>query len=117
VTVLYSSHLLSEVEEVCNRVAIVNKGRIAFEGRLDELRASFGVAYRLQTSSDDAALRVAAELSVAARVEDGAVWLDADEGQVDRLSIELGRREIAIRHLARSQRSLEDLFFEVTEDA
>src|SRR5690242_7711825 len=45
VTVLYSSHLLAEVEEVCNRVAIVNDGRIRFEGSLDELRASFDAPY------------------------------------------------------------------------
>ena len=54
VTVLYSSHLLAEVEEVCNRVAIVNNGTIAFEGRLDELRASFGEAYRLETATRSA---------------------------------------------------------------
>ena len=56
VTVLYSSHLLAEVEEVCNRVAIVNDGKIVFEGRLDELRASFGTAYRLETADDERAL-------------------------------------------------------------
>ena len=38
-TVLLSSHLLGEVEELCNRVAIVRKGGVAYEGDLAELKA------------------------------------------------------------------------------
>src|SRR3954447_12007309 len=38
ITVLLSSHLLVEIEELCNRVAIVRRGRIAYEGSLAELR-------------------------------------------------------------------------------
>ena len=115
VTVLYSSHLLAEVEEVCTRVAIVNDGRIAFEGRLDELRASFGTSYRLETDDDQAAAAAARELDVSVAGSDGGLSLDAEQSSIDRLTIELGRRGIAIRHLARQQRSLEDLFFQLTE--
>jgi ABC-2 type transport system ATP-binding protein len=116
VTVLYSSHLLAEVEEVCTRVAIVNDGKIAFEGRLDELRASFGISYRLETANDQAATTAARDLDVAIAANDGGLALDADQSAVDRLTVELGRRGIAIRHLARQQRSLEDLFFQLTEE-
>jgi ABC-2 type transport system ATP-binding protein len=116
VTVLYSSHLLAEVEEVCNRVAIVNDGKIVFEGRLDELRASFGTAYRLETADDERAAATArAHGSNDVRIENGALWLDAPQDAVDALSVALGREGIAIRHLAREQRSLEDLFFRLTE--
>jgi ABC-2 type transport system ATP-binding protein len=117
VTVLYSSHLLAEVEEVCNRVAIVNDGRIAFEGKLEELRASFGVSYRLQTTDDAAARRAAVELGVVVQGAGAALSLEASRDAIDRLTIELGRRGIAIRQLTQEQRSLEDLFFQVTEDA
>jgi ABC-2 type transport system ATP-binding protein len=117
VTVLYSSHLLAEVEEVCNRVAIVNDGKIAFEGRLDELRASFGVSYRLETTDDAAARRAAEELGVVVQQVGAALSLEAARDAIDRLTIELGRRGIAIRQLTQEQRSLEDLFFQVTEDA
>ena len=116
VTVLYSSHLLGEVEEVCNRVAIVNGGKIVFEGALGELRASFESEYRLQTADDVQAARTASELGArTVRVDDGAVWLDASEDVVDRVTISLGRAGIAIRYLAREERSLEDLFFRLTE--
>ena len=92
VTVLYSSHLLAEVEEVCNRVAIVNDGRIVFEGRLDELRASFGRAYRLETADDEQALATMRARGLDdARLENGALWLDASQDAVDELSMALGR--------------------------
>ena len=117
VTVLYSSHLLAEVEEVCNRVAIVNDGRIAFEGRLDELRASYGVAYRLETADDERALLLAREHGARdARVEGGAIWFDADRDAADAISVALGRAGIPIRRFAREQRSLEELFFRLTEE-
>ena len=117
VTVLYSSHLLSEVEEVCNRVAIVNGGKISFEGRLDELRASFDAPYRLETGDDERAL-VAATASGVHRgwLENGALWLDAPPEVVDRLTVALGRAGIPIRSLSREQRTLEDLFFQLTEE-
>src|SRR2546423_1252586 len=46
ITVLLSSHLLAEVEELCNRVAIIRSGKVAFEGKLEALRAGSGTRYR-----------------------------------------------------------------------
>src|SRR5205085_9780705 len=56
-TVLLSSHLLAEVEEICNRVAIVRRGSVVYEGSLAELRREAGVAYRLRTTDADRATR------------------------------------------------------------
>jgi ABC-2 type transport system ATP-binding protein len=117
VTVLYSSHLLAEVEEACNRVAIVNDGKISFEGSLDELRASFDAPYRIETGDDERAL-IAATASGAhgARIENGAVWIDAPPEVVDRVTVALGRAGIPIRSLSRERRTLEDFFFQLTEE-
>jgi ABC-2 type transport system ATP-binding protein len=116
VTVLYSSHLLAEVEEVCNRVAIVNAGRIAFEGTLDDLRASFETTYRLQTSDDVRAAAVARAVDGAeVRIDRAGLWIDASQDAVDEISVRLGGEGIPIRRLTREQGSLEDLFFRITE--
>ena len=117
VTVLYSSHLLSEVEEVCSRVAIVSGGKISFEGALDELRESFDAPYRIETGDDERALLVArASGAPDARIENGALLLDAAAETVDRLTVALGRAGIPIRSLSRERRTLEDLFFRLTEE-
>src|SRR5436309_7986267 len=57
ITVLLSSHLLGEVEELCNRVAIIRSGRIVYEGSLQELLATAGTAYRLRSPDPDRADR------------------------------------------------------------
>src|SRR5438067_5612636 len=54
-TVLLSSHLLGEVEELCNRVAIIRKGRIVYEGSLTELPATAATGYRLRALEQERA--------------------------------------------------------------
>src|SRR4029077_20756094 len=48
ITILLSSHLLYEVEELCNRVAIIRKGSIVYQGALGELLATAATGYRLK---------------------------------------------------------------------
>src|SRR6476659_7518275 len=48
ITILLSSHLLYEVEELCNRVAIIRKGAIVYEGPLRDLLATAGSGYSLR---------------------------------------------------------------------
>ena len=48
ITILLSSHLLYEVEELCNRVAIIRKGRIVYQGALRDLLATAASGYRLR---------------------------------------------------------------------
>ena len=57
-TVLLSSHLLTEVDELCDRVAIIRRGRIAYEGSLAELRQTAGLSYRVRTTDDERARAV-----------------------------------------------------------
>ena len=58
-TVLLSSHIMDEVEELCDRLAIVRSGRVIYEGRLDELLHSTGQRYGLRTTDDRRALEIA----------------------------------------------------------
>ena len=58
ITVMLSSHLLAEVEELCNRVAIVRTGRIVYEGAIADLKRGAGATYRLSTTDDERALAV-----------------------------------------------------------
>ena len=57
ITVLLSSHQLPEVQELCDRVAIVESGRVVYEGALADLRRQGGAGYRLRTTDDARALR------------------------------------------------------------
>ena len=63
-TVLLSSHLMAEVEELCDRVAIVRNGRVLYEGALDELIAATAGRYELRTTDDGVAAEIAARPGV-----------------------------------------------------
>ncbi len=121
ITVLLSSHLLAEVEELCNRVAIVRRGRVVYEGRLDDLRLAAGATYRLRTTDDDRAQVVcAAQRGIAepVRGDDGVITFRADGDQaVAALSLALTEAGALILELAPRMASLEDLFFDLTEGA
>ena len=56
ITVLLSSHQLPEVQELCDRVAIVDRGKVVYEGALADLRRQGGAGYRLRTTDDSRAL-------------------------------------------------------------
>jgi ABC-2 type transport system ATP-binding protein len=118
ITVLLSSHLMNEVEELCNRVAIIRAGRIVYEGRLDDLRASAAGSYTLRTSDDATAAEICA-LQAGIRelvVTPDGIRVRGDEAAIERLSLELARSEIALRALIPDHASLEERFFALTED-
>jgi ABC-2 type transport system ATP-binding protein len=118
-TVLLSSHLLTEVEELCNRVAIVRSGRVAYEGRLDDLRAQAGEGYLLRTTEDGIARRVAeaqAGISEVHPAPDGGLTFSATgQDSVSALSLSLVESGALIQELSRRHATLEDLFFSLTE--
>jgi len=70
-TVFLNSHLLSEVEQVCHRVAIVDRGRVVAEGTLDELLG--GDTVRIRASGLDRAAQTA--LSRFGQLDDEGEWL------------------------------------------
>jgi ABC-2 type transport system ATP-binding protein len=117
-TVVLSSHQLAEVEELCNRVGIVRKGRMVYEGAIADLKRSTGGGYRLRTTDDERALQVAAAqpgIEDARRDEHGTIRFGADESAVADLSVALVEAGAPIVELARQAATLEDLFFQLTE--
>jgi ABC-2 type transport system ATP-binding protein len=120
ITVLLSSHLLFEVEELCNRVAIVRAGRVVYEGSLSQLRDRAGISYLLRTRDDDVARRVCAAQAGIGEVRDaagtGLLFRASDERAVGELSLALAESGTPPLELSPRQASLEDLFFQLTED-
>ncbi len=117
-TVLLSSHLLNEVEDVCNRVAIVRQGSIVYEGEIAALKRGAGTSYRLETTDDDRALAVCrAQPGVldAHRDDHGRITFTADDATAAELSQALVEAGALIRAMAPQTVTLEDLFFSFTE--
>jgi len=117
-TVLLSSHLLAEVEELCNRVAIVRSGRVAYEGSLQELRSAAGLRFRLRTTDDERARRIcAAQPGIDLDDDDSRLSVHADtQNAVAQLSQALVEGGALVMELSPQLATLEDLFFRLTED-
>jgi ABC-2 type transport system ATP-binding protein len=117
ITIMLSSHLLTEVEEVCNRVAIIRLGQIVYEGRIADLKSTAGTSYRLLTTDDERALAIChAQPGIDdVRRKSGRIAFAADERSVAELSQALVEAGVLIRALVPQTASLEDLFFSLTE--
>jgi ABC-2 type transport system ATP-binding protein len=116
ITILLSSHLLYEVEELCNRVAIIRKGSIVYEGRLGDLLATATTLYRLKTRDPERARTLCLNQAGLSKVElrGDEIRFAADEDAVATLSLALGQARVAITQLVAETQSLEELFLGMT---
>jgi ABC-2 type transport system ATP-binding protein len=118
ITILLSSHLLAEVEELCNKVAIIRSGRIVYEGRLDELLRSAGGGYRLRVSDPERAraLLLAQPGIDGVEIRDGELRVQGEERAVGAASVALGKAGIEITALVPHTATLEELFLGLTTE-
>ena len=112
-TVFLNSHLLSEVEVTCDRVAFVKPGRVVREMTLGTAERDLEVELRLDRVSP-AVLEALARFGRDVREEDGRIRLRVDgEERLPEMSRWLAAQGIGLYHLAARRRSLEDVFLEV----
>ncbi len=120
ITVLLSSHLLVEVDELCNRMAIIRRGRIAYEGSLAELRQTAGLSFRVRTTDDERARAILTRQAHVSALEQRSgtelAFKVTDESAVAELSLALAESGVGILELSPKHATLEELFFRLTED-
>ncbi|MEI8409947.1 MULTISPECIES: ABC transporter ATP-binding protein [unclassified Kribbella] len=112
-TVLLSSHLLGEVQQICDRVGIINSGRMVAEHNVEELRSERELVVRAEPR--DQALSVLTSFGTVHQYDDTLrVQVDPDRAaEVNRVLVEAG---IAVSELRSTERALEDIFFELTSE-
>ena len=111
-TVFLNSHLLTEVERVCDRVAIVDHGRVVSELNMAELTRGRGVSLRV-TDLDGAGLEVAARFGPARLDGEWLLVDDIADADVPRLVGELVARGGAIHAVVPTHHTLEERFLSV----
>jgi ABC-type multidrug transport system ATPase subunit len=113
-TVLLSSHMLGEVQHVCDRVGVIARGAMIAEGSVDELRGRGSILVRADPLP--AARARVKQLVGAGRVAvlDGTLRVQADPMDVARITRELVLGGIAVNEVRPLERTLEDVFLELT---
>jgi len=117
-SVVFSSHDMAEVEELCATVTILDRGRVVFSGTVDELRSRAPAAAHALRTNDDATARALAMrwpgVHIGRPIDAGFEVL-ADVHALDAYVVALGRAGVAVRSLERRARSLESLFLDLTD--
>jgi ABC-2 type transport system ATP-binding protein len=117
ITILLSSHILAEVEELCNRVAIIRRGTIIYEGLLQELLASAGGSYRLSTTDTERARALLLARGFdAVQVVGSELRFQAEVEALEAATIALGEAGIGISALVPHTATLEELFLGMTDE-
>lgn len=120
VTVLVSSHLLSEVQLMCDRATIINKGRLVADGTMDEILASTGVGegYRVYVRISQSEAAIAALTNAGLEVEDRGEGSLVARGQIEddsEITRILAGSDIWLRGLMRERPDLERVFLSLTD--
>lgn len=116
-SIILSSHLLPDVEEVCERAVLLNEGQVVFSGSIAEMRGEQRDTYEVRVKARPERLSGALE-QAGCKVsgQDGALWVQLPEGSdADLIFATAMKCESQVRHLAPQQQSLEAAFIRLLE--
>ncbi|MET8798585.1 ABC transporter ATP-binding protein [Nocardia sp. NPDC004568] len=114
-TVLLSSHMLSEVQEICDRVGVISDGRLLAESTVAELRGGSSLVLRADPldRAFSAVRGVVGERS--ALVTAGGIRIEAGPERAPAIARAVVESGADLLELRSDEKSLEDVFFEITE--
>jgi ABC-2 type transport system ATP-binding protein len=114
-TVFLSSHLLSEVEQLCTHVGIISVGKMVAQGSVEDLRGRGEAMLRVETDDAPGAAKVLDRLGLESIVVTGEVVSAQLDGQrPEECNRELVLAGVGVRSLTTDRRSLEDAFVALT---
>ena len=112
-SVFVSSHLLAEVELMCDRVAIIHKGRLLRTGSVRELISSQRTM-ELRVGDVARAMAIVTERGLQATADTDRILIDIDEADAPPVIAALAQNGIDVFHARPRMQTLEDLFIEAT---
>ena len=113
-TVLLSSHLLGEVQQVCDRVGVIQRGRLVIEGIVEELRGATGILVRAEPLEKAREIAAGLDGVEGAQIRDGMLMIEAGPERAAEVNAGLVSAGLRVSELRPVERSLEDVFLELT---
>jgi len=116
-TVLLSSHLMGELEQICDRIGVVKDGRLVTEGRMEDMRR--GTVLRLKASPADRTRELLLTLGGIGNIEisdDGTIVIDTDPARSAAINAFLVTNGIEVSELCAVRPSLESVFLGLTQE-
>ncbi|MMZ47477.1 putative ABC transporter ATP-binding protein YxlF [compost metagenome] len=116
-TVLVSSHILQEVERIADRVGIINRGKLLFQGELAELQNRSRAKIYVEADRPDEAAHMLFNAGYRIEKKEGALYIDADKSQAAEINRSLILNGYDVSHISEERKTLEDIFLEMTREA
>lgn len=115
-TVLFSTHILSDVERICTNVALLEGGKIAMQGSVDDLKRSYGSEeITVELSDGEEAAKLYAIYPKSHFADKTTLVLSGGEKEIFCLLDVINKNRISVRKIERTEASLESLFLEVVK--
>lgn len=114
ITVLLSSHLLHEVEQVCDRIAVLNQGRIVKQGAVDELLSQQQLIVKVRVPSPQTASQALKTLPGVGEIQTNGAYVQVTGVTSEAVVTHLTKNGIVPDEVTTQRSDLEDLFLELT---
>lgn len=115
VTLLISSHILSEIEQMADYVGIIRNGNLLFQGTLDELKARTNTQILIKATPLDKVQEFIRQMGLGVENREGKLYVSKGEIGTEELNRALVLKGFGVSHLSESEKSLEEIFLELTE--
>ena len=115
ITVLISSHILSEIELIATHVGIINKGKLVFQGTMDDLRAKQKAEIALEVEQRTEVESYLNEIGISYKGDQHFLYLDAHH-QPFKLNRELIMNGFEVNQVMVKKHSLEEIFLSMTSE-
>ncbi|AEG59121.1 ABC transporter ATP-binding protein [Desulforamulus ruminis] len=114
-TVLVSSHLLSEIDQMATNVGIISKGELIFQSSLAALHQKSSRRIAIRTLDNARAASVLQEQGIGVEMQQNYLLLpELDDPELARHTMRLFERNVQIVRIEQREKSLEDIFLELT---
>lgn len=114
VTVIISSHILSEIELMASHIGIINKGELIFQGTIEELKSNSGERVLIEVEPKDKAYQILSDRGYSLDMDGNYIVVNGKD--VDRSIIcrELICADMNLYHISKEEKDLEDVFLSMT---
>lgn len=116
VTILLTTHDMADIEKLCNRMAIIDDGKLLYDGSIDSLKSQFGNDRTLVVELDDAPYRLDLPHTRVVREEGSRVWIAFDRNQLSASDVMMQiAQSHTIRDLTVEEPEIESVVREIYE--
>jgi ABC-2 type transport system ATP-binding protein len=119
ITILISSHILSELEKIINYVGIINKGNILFQGSLEELHLKMNDSSCIvfDTNDKEKTLEIIQANNIEVKISDNQLTIPIlDKKLIAELNAQLVRNNVEVYQISTVKNGLESIFMDLTKN-